>query len=627
MKTFGRRAYLALSRVRGSVPFGRFRDAGDDAADVRPSRGLTWPSRLLLVAALAVPLSLLTIAAWQSFRLEQREAEQRVIIEAGELHEHALSAMQTYALILTWIDDRIHGLDWDRIERDDELHRFLSNLETLPQIGAVLLIDPSGLIRASGRRLPAGAADASTRDSFIAQRDEAVGVFIGREHLDHLTRLSDFDISRRRSAPDENFDGVIVISARPAYFTDFFSTISRNDDASALLLRADGSVLLRYPPIFGPLIFSADRPVMRAIATAPDRGTFWGGGATDGVERLFGYQRVGEYPLYVAFGIPRRGVLALWWANLVDYLLFAVPASLGLLCMTLFAVRQLQQQRVATWRWRATARRLNREMHRRVQVEGDLHQAQKMEALGRLTGGVAHDFNNLLTVLQGCLEMLSGRQTEQTLQARVEMALATVERAEKLTSQLLAFARRRPLTVTRLDLNDVLRRMSELLARTVGSEVSIETNFAPGLWPVDADATQLELAVINLAINSRDAMPNGGMLRVRTFNERLPDPASRDRLDPPADFVGLEISDTGAGMPPEILARAFEPFFTSKEPGKGTGLGLSTVYGFARQSGGSASIRSEVGHGTTVTLLLPRAAGAGASDEPGMIGLPSDASA
>ena len=246
-----------------------------------------------------------------------------------------------------------------------------------------------------------------------------------------------------------------------------------------------------------------------------------------------------------------------------------------------------------------------------------------MEALGQLTGGVAHDFNNLLTVLQGCLEILSGRQAEQTLQARVETALATVERGEKLTNQLLAFARRRPLTVTRLDLNDVLRRMTELLARTVGSGVRIETDLAADLWPVDADATQLDLAVINLAINSRDAMPEGGVLRVRTFKTTLPEGV----LSEDGDFVGLEISDTGTGMPPEILARAFEPFFTSKGPGKGTGLGLSLVYGFARQSGGSASIRSEVGRGTVVTLLLPRAREAGTADEPGVISLPSDASA
>jgi two-component system, NtrC family, sensor kinase len=627
----------AIRRVGGSISWAGARVSRDlgwegsgliavaeaEAVAERPRRGLAWTSRLLLVAALAVPLLLLTFAAWQNFRLVRLEAKQRVTIEAGQLHEHALSAIETYALILAWIDDRIRGLDWDRIEHDGDLHRFLSNLETLPQIGAVLVIDPQGRMRASGSPFPAATAEVSNRAAFVAQRDRDAGIFIGREHIDQLTRLSDFDISRRRSTPDESFDGVIIISANPGYFANFFSTISRDENFSALLLRDDGSILVRYPPLPSPRVFSSEAPVMRAIAAEPDRGLFWGRGGIDGIERLFGYQRVGQYPLYVAFGIPRQGVLALWRANLVDYLLFAVPASLGLFCMTLFAVRQLQQQRVATWRWRLTARRLNREMHRRTRAEAELHQAQKMEALGQLTGGVAHDFNNLLTVLQGCLEMLSGRQCEQTLQARVEMALATVERGERLTSQLLAFARRKPLTVTRLDLNDTLRQMAELMARTVGSKVRVETDLAPDQWPVDADATQLELAVINLAINSRDAMPEGGVLRVRTFKTTLPDGVSGEA----PDFVGLEISDTGTGMPPEILARAFEPFFTSKESGKGTGLGLSLVYGFARQSGGSASIRSEVGRGTAVTLLLPRAREAGTSDEPGVISLPSDASA
>jgi signal transduction histidine kinase len=594
-----------------------------DLVAERPQRRLAWTSRLLLVAALAVPLLLLTFAAWQNFRLVRLEAKQRVTIDTSQLHEHALSAIETYALILAWIDDRIRGLNWDRIEHDSELHRFLSNLETLPQIGAVLVIDPQGQIRASGSSFPPAAADASNRDAFVAQRDRDAGIFIGREHMNQLTRLSDFDISRRRSTADERFDGVIIISANPAYFANFFGTISRDENFAALLLRDDGSVLVRYPPLPSQRAFSSETPVMRAIAADPDRGLFWGRGGIDGIKRLFGYQRVGGYPLYVAFGVPMQGVLAQWGANLIDYLLFAIPASLGLFCMTLFAVRQLQQQRVATWRWRATARRLNREMHRRTRAEAELHQAQKMEALGQLTGGVAHDFNNLLTVLQGCLEMLSNRQCEQTLQARVEMALATVERGERLTSQLLAFARRQPLTVARLDLNDALRQMAELMARTVGSKVRVETDLALDLWPIDADATQLELAVINLAINSRDAMPEDGVLRIRTFKTTLPE----GTLGEAGDFVGLEISDTGIGMPPEILARAFEPFFTSKGPGKGTGLGLSLVYGFARQSGGSASIRSEVGRGTAVTLLLPRAREAGASDEPGVISLPSDAPA
>jgi signal transduction histidine kinase len=614
----GERVRRGLSAARqGADYFRHLGSAAEDRADVvpaRPQRRLSWPLRLLLAASLAVPLLLLAIAAWQNFRLVQVQAEQRVMAETGQLHEHVLSALETYALVLAWIDDRIGGLDWDRIEHDENVHRLLSEIESLPQISAVAIIDRSGHIRASGRSFPAAAADVSTLDAFVAQTQRDAGIFIGRVHNDELTSSADFDISRRRSTPDGSFDGVIVVSAAPEYFSDFFSTVSQDRRFSGSLMRRDGAVLVRYPTLPEPLVFSPDRPVMKAIAANPDRGLFWGTGGVDGVGRLLGYQRVGAYPLYVVFGIPENNLLATWRANLINYLLFAIPASLGLFCMTLFAVRQLQQQKVASWRWRTTAGRLKREMNRRTRAEAALHQAQKMEALGQLTGGVAHDFNNLLTVLQGCIELLSGRQRDERLQARVEMALATVQRGEKLTSQLLAFARRQPLTVARLDLNDVLRGMAELLSRTVGSKVSVETDFAPDLWPVDADATQLELAVINLAINSRDAMPEGGVLRVRTFNTTQTGRNSEEQPSAATDFVGLEISDTGIGMPAEILARAFEPFFTSKEPGKGTGLGLSMVYGFARQSGGFASIRSEVGRGTAVTLLLPQARPAGAAE-------------
>jgi two-component system NtrC family sensor kinase len=561
--------------------------------------------RLLLVASLAVPVLLLAFAAWQNLRLVRIQAEQRIMIGTGQLHERAVSAIETYRLVLAWVDDRIHGLDWDRIEHDEGLHRFLTDIETLPEIGAVSIVDAAGHIRASGTPVTAPLADASKRDAFIAQKEQDAGTFVGREQPDQLAGASDFDISRRRSTRDRSFDGVIIVSAKPAFFSDFFSTVSRDENFSGLLVRSDGAVLVRYPILPGPLVFTPDRPVMRAISGQPDRGLFRSRGGTDGVARLFGYERIGAYPLYVAFGIPTQGVLASWWANFVDYLLFAVPASLGLFCMTLFAVRQLQQQKVATWRWQTTARRLEGEMNRRTLAEAELHQAQKMEALGQLTGGVAHDFNNLLTVLQGCLELLSGRQQDPKLQARVDMALGTIERASKLTGQLLAFARRQPLTVARVDLNELLRGMAELLARTVGSGIKIAIDLAPGLWPVDIDATQLELAVINLAINARDAMPGGGILGVRTFNTTLPRRASDDELAEGGDFVGLEISDTGIGMPPEVLARAFEPLFTTKGPAKGTGLGLSMVYGFTRQSGGSAEIRSEVGRGTAVTLLLP----------------------
>jgi len=503
-----------------------------------------------------VPLLLLAIAAWQNFRLVRSQAEERVMIEVGELREHALNTIKTYAIVLAWIDARMRGLDWDRIEHDEELRRFLSDLDTLPQIDEVWMADAAGHPRVSGRPSPISVIDVSERDCFAAEQQRDVGIFVGHEQTGALAHVPEFDICERRSTADRAFDGIIVVSARSAYFGEFYRTVSEDQHFAASLVRSDGSLLVRYPTLPAPSRLARSSPFMQAIASNPDRGLFWGRGETDGIERFYGYQRIEGYPLYVAYGIPKNDVLASWLANLFNYSLFAVPASLALFGMTLLAVRQIQRRTIASWRWRTTARRLRREMNRRTLAEAELHQAQKMEALGQLTGGVAHDFNNLLTVLQGSLEMLSGRQQNDQLQARVDTALRTVERGERLTEQLLAFARRQPLVLATIDLSAQL--------------------------------------------------PGGGALRIRTFNRAVPAGGAPEQPIKVGDFVGLEISDTGHGMPPDVAARAFEPFFTTKEAGKGTGLGLSMVYGFARQSGGSASIRSDVGRGTAVTLLLPR---------------------
>src|SRR5215470_10581496 len=460
-----------------------------ETVQARPRRGMTWPLRGLLAASLAVPLLLLAIAAWQNFRLVQSQAEARVTIEVGELREHALNTIKTYAIVLAWIDARTRGLDWDRIEHDEELRRFLSDLDTLPQINEVWLADAAGRPRLSGRSSPIPPIDVSNRDCFVAEREQDVGIFIGREQIGALTHVPEFD-----------------------------RTVSADKRFAASLVRSDGALLVRYPALPTPSLLSQDSPFMQAIGDKPDRGLFSGRGETDGIERFFAYQRIEGYPLYVAYGIPRKDVLHSWLGNLVNYSLFAVPASLALFGMTLLAVRQIQRHAIASWRWRTTARRLRREMNRRALTEAELRQAQKMEALGQLTGGVAHDFNNLLTVLQGSLEMLSGRQQSDQLQARVDTALRTVERGERLTEQLLAFARRQPLAKATIDLNAQLRRMTEILVRTVGSGIVIHTDLATDLAPVDADPTQLELAVINLAINARDAMPCGGKLGIRTFN-------------------------------------------------------------------------------------------------------------
>lgn len=237
-----------------------------------------------------------------------------------------------------------------------------------------------------------------------------------------------------------------------------------------------------------------------------------------------------------------------------------------------------------------------------------LIQAQKLEAIGRLTGGVAHDFNNVLQIVGSNLQLLQGRLDAQPdAQRLLRAALDAVDRGAKLSSQLLAFARRQPLNPMPLNISHRVREMDELLRRALGEDIEIETVLAAGLWTTLVDANQLENVILNLSINARDAMPSGGRLTIETGNAALDEGYTADVPDvAPGQYVMLAISDTGHGMPPEVAARAFEPFFTTKPEGKGTGLGLSMAYGFAKQSGGHIRIYSEPGAGTTIRLYLPR---------------------
>jgi len=236
-------------------------------------------------------------------------------------------------------------------------------------------------------------------------------------------------------------------------------------------------------------------------------------------------------------------------------------------------------------------------------VEAQLRQAQKMEAVGQLTGGIAHDFNNLLTAVIGNLELLQTRVSDERSLGLVNAALRSAFRGGQLTQQLLAYARRQNLSPRPVDVNAVVAGMGELLQRSLGGLVQVETDLAVDLWQATSDPTQLELVILNLAINARDAMPEGGRLRIVTRNAEHPDLAELER----GDYVRLAVKDNGVGMTREVLERALEPFFTTKEIGKGSGLGLAQVYGVATQFGGTVRLLSTPGIGTTVEVYLPRA--------------------
>lgn len=254
--------------------------------------------------------------------------------------------------------------------------------------------------------------------------------------------------------------------------------------------------------------------------------------------------------------------------------------------------------------------------HARVQVEEQLRQAQKMEAFGQLTGGVAHDFNNLLTVILGNIETLERRlgglqalPDGERIGKAIRHAKQGAQRAASLTERLLAFARRQPLRPQRVDANQLVTNMSDLLMRTLGEQVEIRTTLAEDLWPTRADAPLLENALLNLAVNARDAMPSGGCLSIHTSNTVVQDQHAGPRDLEPGEYVMMSIVDNGSGIPPEIMEKVFEPFFTTKDVGAGTGLGLSQVYGFVRQSGGHIHLQSELGVGTRIDLYLPRLRG------------------
>ncbi|MGH7073529.1 MAG: ATP-binding protein [Stellaceae bacterium] len=251
---------------------------------------------------------------------------------------------------------------------------------------------------------------------------------------------------------------------------------------------------------------------------------------------------------------------------------------------------------------------IGRDITERKAIEQRLREAQRMDAIGRLTGGMAHDFNNLLGVIIGNLELASSRgQLDSEDSELVASAIEATLMGADLTRRLLAFARRQQLKPQRIEVNDLVRDVVGILGRTLGEHITISVRLAQDAWPVHADPAQLEASLVNLATNARDAMPRGGRLTITTANRHLDqDYASMHAELTPGDYAMIEVGDSGSGIPPEVISRIFDPFFTTKEPGKGTGLGLSMVFGFAKQSGGHINVYSEARAGTTFRLYLPR---------------------
>ncbi len=567
--------------------------------------------RVLLAASLLVPAVLLAGAAWQERRVLLDEAAQRADRTAEVLEEHTAAAFHAYELIFARVDEHLRAVP---DEGEAVRHAYLASIDhELREVGSLFLIDATGHITAHSRFYPVPSTDVSDRDYFImlvpgaigrepSAVPDASGLAIGVPNTGRFSGTTKLNIARATAAADGRFAGAISISVEQGYFAAFQRTLSGSLDDSMALIRADGAVLTRSPALTAEQMREALTPEnTRAVL-----GRLVGGMSTftspiDGVERISSYRKLADYPIYVGYGLSAAAVLAPWRIHLAVYGAVASVAALMLFGVTWLALRAAQDES------RARAG-LVAEMGRREAAETALRQAQKMESVGQLTGGIAHDFNNLLAAVLGNLELLRKRLPDDPrLRRYVDGAVEGARRGAALTRRMLAFSRRQDLKLEAVDVPALVHGMADLLTRSIGPTIRVETRFPVRLAPAHVDANQLESALLNLVVNARDAMPKGGEVVVDGRQEEvgLGHPLGL-RAGP---YVVLAVTDTGQGMDAATLARATEPFFTTKAVGKGTGLGLAMVHGLAAQSGGTLHIRSSPGQGTTIELWLPVAEG------------------
>ena len=551
-------------------------------------------------ATVAIPVVIFAYASWVAYHNAYKEADSHLWASLGIMSEHTSRIFQSVDLTFTAVDAIAGDLNDEQLKAaEPALHGQLNKLEkTNGAVDVILITDADGHVLVSSTVSPVPATVfVGDRDYFLAQKDHDAGTFIG-EVLHPRVRTGDgdfFGVSRRRASKDGKFTGIILAAVQTKVFTEFYAQLAHDAGGGGFsLARVDGAILARYPPApAGVTRFGPRSGFMLNVSRLPDGAIVTTDHSIEGVQRRIAFRPVDFGRLYVSDGVTTDTIIADWLRAITAHLYFGLPAVVVLLVLTLMAQRR--------------TREFYAEAERRELAEQALRQAQKMEAVGQLTGGVAHDFNNLLTIIIGNLGIARRGVVEARAERALDNALAGASRAAQLTQRLLAFSRLQPLNPRALDVNKLIVSISDLLTRSLGETIALETISGAGLWTVEADAPELESALLNLALNARDAMPEGGKLTIETSNAYLDDEYCRVHEGiAPGQYVLVAVTDNGVGMPAAVIERAFDPFYTTKETGKGTGLGLSQVYGFVKQSGGHVKIYSEPGDGTTVKLYLPR---------------------
>jgi signal transduction histidine kinase/ActR/RegA family two-component response regulator len=558
----------------------------------------------LVVASLLLPLLVVAGGSWLAWNATLRDDHTELTRALLASSEHATAVLNTQSLVAARVNELLLDLDDAAISARsvalrDDIHGLIRQF---PELTDVTVVDGDAhtLLSVSGYPIERDIAAGARR----ALQAAGTPVFIGAARADPLTGGSSVVVGVRRGHNAGGFAGGILVSAdAEAFVAPDREPAGRTGGYTTTLMLTNGRML-------------AGDAGSQFVVPERELGSLQQGVVTDnlpdsGNQRLtasgdrgwlVAHRRLDHYPIYAIVTRSRGAAVAEWRDLLETHLIFAIPATLALCALSVVAARRVQREA-------ASLTALQEEVRRREVAEEALRQTQKMEAVGRLSSGIAHDFNNHLTVVSSNIELLMRRLPREAvpLARLADAAMQGVQRAASLTHRLLAFSRQQPLDPEPLDLGRLVGGMADLLRVTLGETIALDIGAASGLWLTRVDANQVESAVLHLAVNARDAMPDGGRLRIQIGNAHLDlDYAARHVDASPGDFAMIAVADTGAGMPQDVAAKAFEPFFTTKPLGKGTGLGLSMVCGFVRESGGHAAIASEPGRGTTVTLYFPR---------------------
>lgn len=544
------------------------------------------PLRALVIGSAFFPLVAFSFVCWDGYNNLSKQVDERLERTLDVVQEHGLRVFQGTERLLTRAGELVvRGAGSPSTEL--ELHKGFAQIQAgHPEIEAIWAFGRSGHPIASSTIFPVPPdLNNADRDYFRAQLDADRGTYFSGNVRARLGNQSFFVASLRRQTTDGAFDGVLAVTIPPAPLNAFYSKLDRNTSLSIGLFRSDGVPLARWPEPPGGLVAARTSPsFVRQLAQSPIAGDYTVRSGVDDTSRRIAYRRIGDYPVYATAGFETAAFWSEYFRLISGYLIVGLPLACSFLLMSLLALRRTKLS-IA-------------ESERRHRAEAALKHAQRLEAVGRLTGGVAHDFNNLLMVIQAAAERLRRRLSAEQQETAIRTLLSSVERGASLTRQLLSFSRRQVINPVTIQLQVDLPHLRDMLQTSLRGDITLEISAAQDLWPIRVDLAEFELALLNLAINARDAMPISGHLRISATN--VPGAVASG-----TDCVEVRVSDTGHGIPADILPSIFDPFFTTKEVGRGTGLGLSQVYGFVTQAGGSVSVESVEGEGTVFTLRLP----------------------